>query len=378
MNKRPFTQDQPAKNIYELIEYFENNRSSVHYFRGQTNYYNPSTPSAYRNLTKEPSDDGEWALLNTEMRLDGPDREGAKSDLRQAIMLGFGKLVGNVLNQQYGISSDAFDITAEPTIAAFFATHSYPYYKPYEKQSDQDLGVIYRFNITTKNFPTQDIMDRTIMGLYAYNEDTGQRFWFDEIRSIPARILDAARRKDYDFKIDKKLDEIFPDGYGEAALLRCPLYVSNDLMEKAFMQSAEKIGLRGPLEIYRSSRIWQQKAGLYFPPTLHRCFISRTTRYEQLNERDFLCKPSHVESLGAHQVYNMNANPYIERYYFRHDPGCRYETDNLNKLWPSIEEDGLLQLIDFICKEELKDYLSDQSTTPMDPTKGLIDRGYLE
>jgi hypothetical protein len=37
--------------------------------------------------------------------------------------------VGNLLSQQYGVTSDGFDITADPRIAAFFATRKYPTYR---------------------------------------------------------------------------------------------------------------------------------------------------------------------------------------------------------------------------------------------------------
>lgn len=54
----------------------------------------------------------------------------------------FGYLLGQGLAQQYGFSSEMLDVTSDPLVAAFFATHDMPDFKRTEPEG---IGVIYRF-----------------------------------------------------------------------------------------------------------------------------------------------------------------------------------------------------------------------------------------
>ena len=58
------------------------------------------------------------------------------------LMKNFGKSLGNVLAQQYGINSECLDITSDIDVAAFFATHTWPHYD--KVHTSDRLGVIYR------------------------------------------------------------------------------------------------------------------------------------------------------------------------------------------------------------------------------------------
>lgn len=55
----------------------------------------------------------------------------------------FGRELGMILAQQYGLTSALLDATTDPEVALFFATHKPPYYWPVGLSND--LGVIYRW-----------------------------------------------------------------------------------------------------------------------------------------------------------------------------------------------------------------------------------------
>lgn len=54
----------------------------------------------------------------------------------------FGYLLGQALAQQYGFSSEMLDVSSDPRVAAFFATHDSPHYLA---PTPSGIGVMYRF-----------------------------------------------------------------------------------------------------------------------------------------------------------------------------------------------------------------------------------------
>ena len=68
-----------------------------------------------------------------------------KNRIRQMVCLnGFGYVLGMAAAQHYGFSSEALDVTHDPRVAAFFATHNSPRYAGTE---DSGVGVIIRFRV---------------------------------------------------------------------------------------------------------------------------------------------------------------------------------------------------------------------------------------
>jgi len=66
----------------------------------------------------------------------------------------FGYLLGQGLAQQYGFSSETLDVTSDPLIAAFFATHEAP---TFAIPLQRGVGVIYRFPRLETASPTFDL-----------------------------------------------------------------------------------------------------------------------------------------------------------------------------------------------------------------------------
>lgn len=370
-----FGPDNPAENIEVLLEHLLAEQTEYHYFRGQTNFFEMAAPSALRHFAKAYSEDKLWIELSSDVGATRPSRERAKTSFKQFLLLAFGRGVGNMLCQQYGVSSDAYDITGEPAIAAFFATCAYPTYKPFipKKQVDQ-LGIIYRFTIKSRLPPPLSVMERTLCSLYLFDEDSGRKIWFDDVRSIRARVIKG--QFSLPGEVQAYLDRQFPNGYTADSFFKAAAYVPYRFIEAAFLERAAQLDLVGVEKIIRSSRTYSQRGGLYFPPTEHRGFVSQHVSAIPLDGRDYIAEPGIVETLGAQRVFNLNANPYVELFFFRHDPTKAIVVERLDVIWPSEEEDFLLAHLMKMCIDKCGKYFDDFHTTPLDFDLGLLDPGY--
>ena len=369
----PYSFDQPAENIEVLLEYLTDEQNEFHYFRGQNSFYEISVPSALRPAVTGPSaDDPAWLELNQDPGFGKPARDRAKFSFRQSLLMVFGRVVGNLLTQQYGISSDAYDITGEPTMAAFFATRAYPSYEPFVPKDPKQPGVIYRFTIKTKTPPPLPLMERTLGSLYMVHEEAG-KIWFDDVRSIRVRALKGEFRSQAD--VERHLNEVFPRGCSSGEFLKSAAYVPYEFIEAAFLAKAAEMKLVDAEAMIQSSRTFRQRGGLYFPPTMHVGFVSKHITVNMDGDL-YVADPGRIETQGAQRVYNLNANPYVERFFFRHTPEKQIGVERLSLIWPGEGEDYLLQHLRLVCQEVSKQYLADFQTTPLDFDKGLIDPGY--
>lgn len=375
LHRGPFDADHPAADIYELIDFLENSQQQDHYFRGQTQFYDHCAPSALRPLIKAGAAHGDWLWLdkqNTGSRF--PARMRARADFRSILLMVFQRGVGNLLCQQYGISSDGFDITFDPRMAGFFATRAYPDYMPLPARADGSLGVIYRFTIKTKTPPPLSEINRHMGALYLLDEGSGNKLWFNKVESLRARVLDGAFSKPED--IDAFLLEKFPEGHTTVDLYRASTYMKYEFIEKIFVEQCEAMKVTGAMEMMQSSRTFRQRGGMYFPPSMHTAFCPREIHMDSLQHGDNFVDNITLQSLGAHKVYNLNANPYVERFFFRHDNAKQVEIDDVGLLWPGPEDDKLLELLSAVCESESRRYLDDYKCTVMDFDNGIIDPGY--
>jgi hypothetical protein len=369
-----FGRDEPAEDINVLLDHLCAELTDHHYFRGQTGFYDLSTPSGLRHAVKGSSQDKAWIELSDDLGFDLPARMRARSDFKNGLIMVFGRAVGNMLCQQYGISSDAYDITSDPLIAGFFATRTYPTYEPFLPSSEDKIGVIYRLTIKTVTPPPLKTIENTLGSLYLLNEESGKKIWFNDVRSIRVRILKGEFQSQSD--IDKFLSSQFSSGFTSGEFLKAAAYVNYEIIESAFLESAAKIEFVGAEDMIRSSRTFRQRGGLYFPPTMHSGFISNQLEFMPFDERSYTAKPGRIETRGAQRVFNINANPFVEKYFFRHDAAKAIEVDSLSLLWPSEEEDFLLLHLKEVCGHTLSHYFKDFDTTPLDFELGLIDPGY--
>lgn len=163
-----------------------------------------------------------------------------------------GPQLGLMLGQQYGLTSTLLDVTTNPKVAMFFATHKYPYYHPIK--SSDELGVIYRWPkkygiIAADHFAALESGDYQSLG------KSIQRF-FKKSKSIQ---LGFKQRK-------SSLDIGKEDNFGNIVIhgsnlpQRCfPIIVTG---EKRSLES-----LLFPKGAFANSRMGRQGAAFLYPKT---------------------------------------------------------------------------------------------------------------
>ncbi|GAH88626.1 unnamed protein product, partial [marine sediment metagenome] len=138
----------------------------------------------------------------------------------------FGRELGMILAQQYGLTSALLDATADPEVALFFATHEAPFY--WFIGCSNDLGVIYRWPrkhafvgedvfkpLERKNFQSVGLSFKCFV-----EQSKGLETWQDDASWV---ITDKVSRKLIHINIlseERALDALsFPEGSFEQSRL---------------------------------------------------------------------------------------------------------------------------------------------------------------
>jgi len=119
-------------------------------YRGQTRDYPVMIPSFFRPLATDLTVAADVAAIDEtalDRRLESRQQR-VRFDVMNQLIEDFGTGLGNVIAQQYGVSSEALDLTDNIDIAAWFATRTYP---SYNHEAGPGTGVIYRFRGLTSD-----------------------------------------------------------------------------------------------------------------------------------------------------------------------------------------------------------------------------------
>lgn len=83
-----------------------------------------------------------------------------RNRIRQLVCLNpFGYVLGMAIAQHYGFGSEALDVTHDPIVAGFFATHDGP---EYDHACSEGVGVVLRFRIDEKDRAVPEALDRDL------------------------------------------------------------------------------------------------------------------------------------------------------------------------------------------------------------------------
>jgi|GEM_PF-2999189 len=372
-----FDRSTPAENIYELVNYLQENKKPEHYFRGQVSYYERNAPSGSRPSLNNKIEDNYWNLLHTDPFRKRPDQQKAKTSLQTFMLTVFGKVLGNVLCQQYGVTSDAFDITLDPIIAAFFATRKYPTYDHYSFEENfktpPPLGVIYRVSFH-QDQPEMQVVEKT-MNILRYMAEGIEPIQFTNIDYIMTKIL--YQKIDLNKPVEDYIREKIEGEPAFLNLIRPTVYISYDTIKKMFIEKTRDLKFSGDMaDAFERSRISSQQAGILYPAYRHQAYTSKFIGSKRDMNGVLVADPNLAISLGADAVFEFNLNHRIEAFYFKHNKNCKVEIDSLDILWPNQDVDPIFALIVESAKNHCSKYLADYSVDVLDPKMGLIDRGY--
>ena len=139
--------EEPASGVGEVVRFLESNQPENYLFRGQVRASPTLIPSGFRKAVEDSNANRKAVRISSERYGRSLQTiEKWRFLILDGLIRRYGRAFGNLFAQQYGLSSEAIDITGSPRIAGFFASRDYPAYTPCcEKMALGDMGVIYRF-----------------------------------------------------------------------------------------------------------------------------------------------------------------------------------------------------------------------------------------
>jgi len=299
------------------------------------------------------------------------DKRGRSRQTQLNLMIQrYGRAIGNLLAQQYGVTSESIDVTDSPAIAAFFATRKWPVYNHYAGTNQNRNGVIYRISQLKDQPETVEHVEFIFEAVYAKYEGIDKPFVFTIRRST--EDLKAADKL-------KELDEFF-EKHGKRSdvrLISLPGLLSCDTMVKTVQDSAP---VWGELLDIDNTRFVRQRAGILRAP-IH--FMATTAERIQgiplPNAGILHALPPLALIDDVLAVENLIPFPALEAFFFKHTStpvvGLTKET-----LWPRPGHDKLLEVIATIALLEHPDFVGTDLDVEdlFDFETGLFDRGYYE
>lgn len=134
-----------APDILDLVASLKSTHQPGDLYRGQQRDFPVLLASFFRKFATDLTLGEPIAELDGDRFQRGTDADlqtRTRFAVRQRLVRDFGAGFGNIIAQQYGLSSHALDVTTNIDVAAYFATRDYP---SYAHHTGPGFGVIYRF-----------------------------------------------------------------------------------------------------------------------------------------------------------------------------------------------------------------------------------------
>jgi hypothetical protein len=361
-----FPANAPARNIHELLDDLRaDDRSSSYLYRGQTKHYDNFVPSVYRKLVK-PGATG--PILNIDADAFHPsldERRRLRFAAMNRLIRQLGKGVGNIVAQQYGLASEAIDVTSDIDIAAFFATRSYPAYDHFAGTADSPIGVIYRF-------PRAGVQPKHLDGL-----DNITDAMVVQSRGVQALVPFYRKRSDLPKEVETETDAAIDANGGPvtAQLATLPVVIDHVQFEALLAEALDRTGY-ATRHRYHLTRLARQKGGFIRPPVQWLCTIAKNFEIvdePRLGGKVMVPVVAIAEKLLA--VENTLYYPGMQAFFFRHS-AATIESVTRRFLWPSSQEDELYRRLLLDVGTRAWEYFEREDCTIDDYDKGVIDRGF--
>ena len=363
MTKLNFSKNNPAKDIFELVDFLENDTPSKYFFRGQTKDYSVLIPSIYRNLaTSKNVGKGLISLDTRTYKKNLTERDNIKIKELSRLIRDFGRGLGNIIAQQYGITSECIDITCNPSIAAFFATRKYPQYKHYSGASNNPIGVLYRFPAIH--------FESNLVGLDMILDWIGKK---DDVLNKPVWFFKYVTRHNL---TNKELAKILSErDHEEDVLFTHPSVV---IYSKLYNYMKEHFNEKGfnSLTSIDDTRMSRQQGGFLRPSYVWKCTRPATLEIEFLDRLgQNMYRPGYAIANELVAVEDQLLYPGVEKFFFKHTDKeiTKYTPEYL---WPDVKTDKMFQLVHNAVYMNNKGYFDRLKLSVLDPNSGIVDRGY--
>ena len=171
------------------------------------------------------------------------------------------RAAGNIVAQQYGITSEAIDVTSSVDVAAFFATHDYPKYEHFSGDAEKPVGVIYRFPHLTRMRDLNRI--EQALDEMGHIDTNGHDVWFEE----SPRLSQALKRN-----AEKVTNYFNKFGQEEATLFSPPMVIDYGMLAEPLLEALGKTWKLTPLDL-QHTRLGRQAGGFIRPPVHWQCVM---------------------------------------------------------------------------------------------------------
>ena len=372
-----FGPDSPAANIEVLLNHLQRERTNKHYYRGQNRYFTHNAPSAVRAAALMGESTPKWVPLADTYWAVASAREQARFDLRVAAMRFWGPALGNLLCQQYGVTSDGYDITADPMIAAFFATRKYPHYRHLDPQDGATAGVIYRFTIEDQSDLDLETTAFTLSSYGYFDEAIGRWIYFSRPRNPRAYALYAARQN-IAVPSDETIANLDEIPGRRQNLMKVEACLRYDAIAALFVENtrARHPSFCDEIDL-RQTRIDRQAGGVYFPSFRHDAIIPEQPELHRIDAIRSIAPPGSAVFERTTHVQELHSFRSLEKFFFNHDAGCRIDRFSTVDLWPDARTDRLYGSMCELARTHCEAYLNTHHVEPDDFAQGVVDPGYL-
>jgi hypothetical protein len=369
-NNRAFTRDRPARDIVELIDFLAAEQPSKYMYRGQHTHYQNLIPSSFRGLTSQVAEREALVPVNRSAIDAWDKRRQAKFQVFDELIRRFGRAFGNLFSQQYGLSSEAIDLTDDIHVAAFFAARKYPDFAPYAPPGRDALGVIYRFPRVEQppNLPRFELVLGMIGAIFTDLNVPGKiHGWFT------SRVKSS-------HVVERQLEPFFTKfGRATGQLSTHAVVADASTLTRLYEELCQKQPALPRLHL-GDTRIGRQFGGILRVPVHWRCSYANSLKLRNApNTAVWLCDPPLAVMHDIIAIENGFYHPAIEQFFFRHRPHALQSSVTPQDLWPSRKGD---RLFDWLCSfaealPAVRAYVDQTSADIADPHQGIIDPGYV-
>jgi hypothetical protein len=358
-----FDRSNPAKSVSYVVDLLRKQGTKGYLYRGQCDDYDMLAPSSFRPFFTGVSADASKILVNPRPNpaRPGKERKLRQSAVHQQLVTQFGRTIGNLFAQHYGLSSDVIGVTSDPTVAAFFATRDAP---RYQQHAPGGLGVLYRFPHRAPGSTEEPTIPLVIADLMsssvgAFDNNLRSFFWLYNA-GIHDYETEPINGQNVTFPETHTIRQLHTQGFG--------LSWKNIL---ALWSEAQRT--YSPLKGLRieDSRIRYQLAGDVRPVFIVECEAPREIKVEfnPLINTYTSAQPARI--LRVLSIDNLAVNPHIERFYFQHRSDDRISLHPA-ELWPDSSTDPILRYLKAYVAEREGGYLKLFAKADDD----LLDPGY--
>lgn len=383
-----------ARDIHELIEFLKATHQDGDLYRGQNRDYPAMVPSFFRPFAKDLATSSPIVEIDEDLfqsRWRDDRRTSLRFDIMNQLIGDFGVGLGNIIAQQYGVSSEALDVTDNISVAAYFATREYP---SYTHISSSGVGVIYRFrNLESDGLPRSYRLSE-LTGHFEAGMSSIGYYDFLVHKSAMATVFD----RDQWWGLQPSTEgEVWTTRFvSDWPSLHAAVIAANQELP---MGKAVYLSPYPRMFSWKLTRFFTQSGGL-IRPRLHwkadtpsRFELAKNPRQaEEVRMRGMigprfysaddesgkwpLVIPSAAIKRRILGVENLRVNPACEAYFFKHSEK-RVTGFYRRELWPEPADDPLYSALWQLALAKLMEsYGWVEIPAIDDPESGILDRGY--